>query len=65
MDRVSLFAPTLDDQIACVEREIALRRRAYPRFVFNHRMTREKADREIELMEHVLQTLQGLKREPS
>ena len=52
-----LFAPTLADEIACVEREIALRRHVYPRWVAAKRMTREKADREIALMEAVARRL--------
>jgi hypothetical protein len=47
--------------IACVEREIRQRERAYPRFVFNRKMTQAKADREIELMRAVKVALEGIK----
>jgi hypothetical protein len=52
-----LFPIPLVEQIQCVEREIAYRTRVYPRQVFNHRMTRENADREIARMSAVLDTL--------
>lgn len=60
-----LFTPDaapipLEVQIACVEREIVMRKRAYPRWVANGTMTQGKADREIEQMAAVLKTLQGL-----
>ena len=56
-----LFAGTLPidlrAQVAEVEREIALRRRVYPRWVQADRMTQAAADRQIETMEAVLATL--------
>ncbi len=52
-----LFAPTIDDQIACVEREIRKRGSVYPRMVANKQMPQDRADREIALMREVLQTL--------
>lgn len=55
-----LFPPTLDDQIASVEREIAQRLRVYPRQVAAERMTQAAADRELARMRAVLSTLQGL-----
>ena len=58
-----LFAPTLADQIACVEREIVLRERVYPRLITSGRMRRATADREIEVMRAVLATLQGMQRQ--
>ena len=45
--------------IACVAREISLRRRVYPRWVEMGRMRREKAGREIELMEAALRHLEN------
>jgi hypothetical protein len=48
---------TIKDQVSCVERELALRQRVYPRWVSERRMPQEKADREIQAMEAVLQTL--------
>lgn len=48
---------TLDRQIACVRREIAMRRRVYPHWVESKKMTQAKADEEIVAMEAVLETL--------
>ena len=47
----------IDEQIACVKRELAMRRSAYPRWVANGKMTQTKADHEIAAMEAVLVTL--------
>jgi len=55
-----MFPVSLDEQIACVEREIAMRRRVYPKWVGKGRMTPARADHEIETMEAVLRTLQSL-----
>lgn len=57
-----LIPPTIDDQIACVEREIALRRRVYPRWIANKRMTERTARYEIDVMTEVLNTLKEVKR---
>jgi hypothetical protein len=48
-------------QIQEVEREIALRRRVYPRQVFNGRMKQAEADEHLLLMECVLETLRRLR----
>lgn len=50
----------LSDQIACVTRELGMRRRVYPRWIESGRMRQEESDREIARMEAVLATLQGL-----
>ncbi|WP_291295346.1 hypothetical protein [Elioraea sp.] len=47
------------EQIACVTREIEMRRRVYPRWVQDGRMKPTKAQAEIEAMEAVLATLKG------
>ena len=47
----------LAEQIKCVEREIAMRRRVYPNWVASGKMKQEKADHEISAMEAVLYTL--------
>jgi len=52
---------TLDEQIAAVLREIRLRERVYPRQVFNRKMTQKTADRELVLMQAVLETLISLR----
>lgn len=56
-----LFPPSLDDQIACVDREIVMRRRVYPRLVAGGRMKQEAADDEITTMLEVHSTLRWLK----
>lgn len=43
----------LDQQLAAVRREIALRRNVYPRWVAGGRMKQEKADAEIATMQAV------------
>lgn len=44
----------LDKHITCVEREVALRERVYPRWVESGRMTQRKADQELRDMRDVL-----------
>ena len=51
---------SLDEQIACVAREIALRTSAYPKFIASGRMKQEAADRELERMKAVIETLKTL-----
>ena len=58
-----LFPVSLPEQVACVKREIAMRERAYPRFVDRGTMPQKKADREIAMMRAVLATLEKLKGE--
>lgn len=45
-------------QIQCVQRELALRKAVYPRFIASGKMKEEKAAEEIAVMEAVLETLQ-------
>lgn len=47
----------IDAQIACLKREIALRKNVYPGWVARQKMTQEKADAEIAAMTAALQTL--------
>jgi hypothetical protein len=61
MNEDMLFGPSIDDQIACVEREIAMRRRAYPRWIADRRMSQAKAQHELDAMCAVLATLQRVK----
>lgn len=42
------------DKRACIERELRMRRRVYPRWVEAGRLTRQQADREIAVMEAIL-----------
>ena len=52
-----LFPIPLDEQIRCVEQEIAMRRRVYARRVSERRMSRAQADKQIGEMSAVLDTL--------
>jgi len=45
---------THDEKRACLEREIKMRRKVYPRWVENQKMTQALADREIAVMEAIL-----------
>lgn len=55
-----MSAFSIDEQIACVEREIKMREHVYPRFVGQGKMAQEKADREIATMRAVLESLRFL-----
>lgn len=49
---------SIDAQVRCVEREIAMRERVYPRWVQSGRMTPNKAREELVTMRAVLGSLQ-------
>jgi hypothetical protein len=57
-----LFPPSLDDQVECVIREIGYRERVYPRRVASGQMTQKLADRELERMRAVLETLRNYRK---
>lgn len=59
---MTLFPPTLEEQIAEVEREIEMRRRVYPLRVSEKKMGQRRADLQLERMESVLKTLRTVKR---
>jgi hypothetical protein len=48
---------SIDDMIKCIEREIGMRMRVYPRWVEQKKMTQEKALNEINTMQAVLEQL--------
>jgi hypothetical protein len=48
---------TLDAQVKEIEREIALRRRVYPRWTEAKKLSQATADRQIAVMEAVAATL--------
>lgn len=48
------------EQLACVERELGMRRKVYPRRVTDGRMSQHKAVEEIRTLEAVADTLRGL-----
>ena len=54
---------TFSDMLACAERELRMRRRVYPRWVSEGRMTKAKADLEIGQMaaitDHLRQQAEG------
>lgn len=50
-------AHTIDAQIRCVQREIKMRERVYPRWVEDQRMNKHHAAFEIDCMKAVLRTL--------
>ena len=52
---------TLQSQIACVKREIALRKIVYPKRVAAKAMTQTKADEELVSMQDVLATLENVR----
>jgi hypothetical protein len=52
---------TLNDQIECAERELAIRKQVYPGWVDKGRMAPDKANHEIECMAEIVYTLIGLK----
>lgn len=47
-------------QIECVEREIKLRRRVYPRRIAEEKMSQQFAQEELDVMAAVLLTLQNI-----
>ena len=54
--------PDLQRQIACIEREIAIRSRTYPGFVASGRMRHQECEAELDAMRAVLHTLKALPR---
>lgn len=57
-----MTAITLDEQIACVKRELSLRSRVYPRWTATGKLKPATADSEIAAMRAVLATLEEVKR---
>lgn len=51
---------TISEQIKGVRREIDYRKRLYPKWVSDGRMTQQEANYQIELMEYVVNTLQAV-----
>lgn len=51
---------TLQQQIACVNRELSFRERCYPRWIKEGTMTRESAQFELGCMMQVLRTLRSM-----
>ncbi len=57
MTSVSVQMVPIADQIACIEREIGYQLRVYPRRVADGKMSQQLADRELDRMRAVLDTL--------
>ena len=53
-------AVTLKQQMRCVRRELAMRKRVYPKWVLSERMSQDQATLEIDTMAAVLATLERL-----
>ena len=51
----------LDDCIKCAEREAAMRRRVYPKWIEQGKLKKENADREIATMTTIAELLLHLK----
>jgi hypothetical protein len=56
-----LFGVSIEEQIACVEREISMRVHVYARRVLAKQMTQKTADKELAHMRAVLATLKSIK----
>lgn len=56
---------TLADKIACLKREVALRRNVYPGFVARGKMKAHVADREITVMRAILSELEARAVDPT
>ncbi len=54
---MGLFEITIDDMIAEVQRELAMRRHVYPRLVQSKKMTKEQMDHRMEAMQSVADLL--------
>lgn len=57
-------AVSLQDQIKCVAREVAMRKACYPKLINSGKMTPTEALRELTTMQAVLETLQDLHNQP-
>lgn len=51
---------TLEQQLACAKRELALRQRVYPRFIDQGRISSALAARELAAMAAIIVTLEEL-----
>ena len=55
-----MTTPTIQEQLAAARREVAMRRRVYPRWVESGRMSQHTADHEMACMVAIVETLRGL-----
>ncbi|MEY4299849.1 MAG: hypothetical protein RIR25_1085 [Verrucomicrobiota bacterium] len=56
-----VFRPSIAEQIAEVQRELDMRRRVYPKWVKDLKLTQDAANRQIRVMAEALDTLQQVK----
>lgn len=56
-----LFPITIEDEIQELEREVTLRRRVYPRWMAQGKISKVKADRQIAVMESIINRLKDSK----
>lgn len=54
---------TLEQQLACARREYRLRERVYPRLIHQGKMQPGEAQDELDAMQAIVETLDGLLRE--
>ena len=54
------MAVSLEAQLRCAQRELAVRRAVYPGLVARHRLTEEQARHELAAMRAIVQTLTRL-----
>lgn len=54
-----LFPISIEDEIQELEREVSLRKRVYPRWVFQGRISQAKADRQIAVMQSIINRLKA------
>jgi hypothetical protein len=52
---------TLSEKIACIEREIRMRQRVYPRWVADRKMKQETAEHEIACRVEIAELLRSLR----
>lgn len=50
----------IEAQVACARREVAMRKRVYPRWIESGRFSQAKADHEIAAMEAIIATLEAV-----
>lgn len=51
---------SLEDQVRCLKREIAMRKNVYPKWIATGRLKQEDADREIAALTAALHTIMNL-----
>jgi hypothetical protein len=54
---------TYHEMAACLKRELYYRNRVYPRQIDRGMMTRDQAQRQIDVMHAILELIEGLERE--